>query len=381
MPNQIVSNASLYNWVRDLLLETYAGYPIKPVLIKTLAMMITGMLLAPHVQLYAIAMCVPLLIKLPSITRRLERFVADDRVQAQRFFAPFIYAMVATLGNETAYLIIDCTKVGPKCRTLFIAIAYHWTALPIVWKTYKGKKGHLKGEEHQQLMEQIFPYVGHCRRVVILGDAEFSNAPAINTSQSQQWGFVFRFQSNYQVQLETNGPWQSAQAVYEGVGLQPGQVRHWPLAAFTQAHQHPNLLMTIQWDEGQDEPLCLISNLVAGDQPQLIYDKRYWVETLFGNCKSRGFQLDRVLMTDPEHIDRLILAVAIATCLMLGLGTHLIVSNQRDQVDRADRRDLSLFQLGWRWFYRLLTLNRLELFKFEFRWDFKLPKAGFRPAS
>jgi hypothetical protein len=363
------------------LVETYAGYPLKSSVIKTLAMMIAGMLLAPHVQLFAIAMCVPLLIKLPSITRRLERFVANEQVHPKRFFAPFVYAMIAALGNETAYLIIDCTKVGPQCRTLFIGLAYHNTVLPLVWKTYKGKKGHLKGDQHRHLLKQVERYVQHCRRVVILGDAEFSNAQVINPCRSKSWDFVLRFQSNYRVQLETDGKWQSAQEIYEAAGLQPGQVRHWNIAAFTQAHQHSNLMMTIHWDAGEDEPICLISNPDASEQPHLIYDKRFWVETLFGNCKSRGFQLDRVLMTDPAHIDRLMLAIAIATSLMLGLGTHLIVSGQRDQVDRADRRDLSLFQIGWRWFYRLLTLERLEQLKFEFRWDFTLPKAGFQPAQ
>jgi hypothetical protein len=381
MYNQIASNASLYSWLETLLLETYTGHDIKSNLIKTLAMMITGLLLGPHVQLFAIAMCIPLLIKLPSITRRLERFVDDERVKPERFFAPFVYAMIAALGNETAYLVIDCTKAGPKCRTLFIGLAYHNTVLPLVWKTYKGKKGHLKGEQHQQLLKQVERYVRHCRRVVVLGDAEFSNGPVINQCRAQSWGFVLRFQSNYRVQLEAGGAWQSAQEIYEAAGLQPGQVQHWKIAAFTQLHQHANLLMTIQWDEGEDEPLCLISNLTASEQPHLIYDKRFWVETLFGNCKSRGFQVDRILMTDPAHIDRLMLAIAIATCLMLGLGTHLIVSNQRDQVDRADRRDLSLFQIGWRWFYRLLILERLDHLKIVFRWDFTLPKAGFQPAQ
>jgi len=239
----------------------------------------------------------------------------------------------------------------------------------------------LKGDQHQHLLKQVERYVQHCRRVVIFGDAEFSNAQVISQCRLKSWDFVLRFQSNYRVQLESDGPWLSAQEIYEAAGLQPGQVRHWNIAAFTQLHQHSGLMMTVQWDEGEAEPLCLISNLDADQQPHLIYDKRFWVETLFGNCKSRGFQLDRVLMTDPAHIDRLILAITIATCLMLGLGTHLIVIGQRDQVDRADRRDLSLFQIGWRWFYRLLTLNRLEQLKIEFRWDFTLPKAGFQPAQ
>jgi len=381
MPQPVNPNQAMYIWVRDFLQHIYVDKNIDNIFVKTLAMMITGMLLGPHVQLFAIAMCVPLLVKLPSIVRRFERFVADDRVEADKYFEPFVRAMIISLGNETAYLLIDCTQAGRKCRTLFIGLAYHNTVLPVVWKTLKGNKGHVKGKFQKELLEQIQHQFQHCRRVIVLGDAEFSNEPVINGLRPKNWGFVFHFQSNYRIQLEPDGPWLSALSIYEGAGLKPGQVKHWSIAGFTEAHQIPNLTMTVQWEAGCEEPLCLISNLPPGEQPHLIYDMRYWVETLFGNCKSRGFQLARTHMTTPEHIDRLILGLAIATCLALGLGTHLIVINQADQVDRADRRDLSLFQLGWRWLYRLLALDRLHELKIVFRWDFKLPPAGFQPAK
>jgi hypothetical protein len=86
-------------------------------------------------------------------------------------------------------------------------------------------------------------------------------------------------------------------------------------------------------------------------------------------------------MTTPDHIDRLVLAIAIATCITLGWGTHLIVTKQADQVDRADRRDLSLFQIGWRWIFRLVALDRLHELKIVFRWDIHLPPPGFQPAA
>jgi hypothetical protein len=375
------SNQALYIWSRDFLQNIYADKNIDPLYIRTLAMLITGMLLGPHVQLFAIAMCVPLMIKLPSLVRRFERFVADEQVEVEKYFEPFVRAMLISLGNETAYLLIDCTQAGPQCRTLFIGLAYHQTVLPVVWKTLKGKKGHVKGQFQKELLDQVYRRLRYCRRVIVLGDAEFSNEPVINSLKPKNWGFVFHFQSNYLVQLEPDGPWLAAQSIYEAAGLQPGQVKHWSLVAFTEAHQIPNLTMTVHWEAGCDEPLCLISNLALEEQPHLIYDKRYWVETLFGNCKSRGFQLARTHMTTPAHLDRLILGLAIATCLALGLGTHLIVINQADQVDRADRRDLSLFQLGWRWLYRLLALNRLHELNIVFRWDFQLPPPGFHPAQ
>jgi hypothetical protein len=109
---------------RDLLQGVYAGHgrSVDTWVIKTLALMITGMLLGPHVQLFAIAMCLPIAAKPTSLTRRLERFVADERIVVQTLFEPFVIAMIASLGNETAYLVIDCTQAGPHCRTLFACL-------------------------------------------------------------------------------------------------------------------------------------------------------------------------------------------------------------------------------------------------------------------
>lgn len=378
-----MSNQALYLRLHDLLQGVYAAHhrPVDAWIVKTLAMMITGMLLGPHVQLFAIAMCIPVAAKLPSLVRRLERFVADERVEVKTLFEPLVLAMVSCLGTETAYLVIDCTQAGPKCRTLFVGLCYHCTVLPLVWKTYPGHKGHIKGQHHRALLEQLAPHFRFHRRVIVLGDAEFSNEPVITWLLAHGWGFVLRFQSNYLIQTRPQTPWQSAQALYEAAHLQPGQVQHWESVGFTEAHNTPGLTMTVQWGEHELAPLCLISNLPAQEQPHVIYDCRYWVETLFGNCKSRGFQLARTEMTTPEHIDRLVLAITLATCLTLGLGTHLIVTGHADQVDRADRRDLSLFQLGWRWLFRLIALNRLHELNWEFRWDFQLPPPGFQPAA
>lgn len=378
-----MANQQLYLAMKELLQNAYHGQnqAVADHLLKTLAMMVTGVLLGPHVQLYALAMCVPLPIKLASIVRRFSGFVADSRVDVQAMFAPFVYAMQATLSAEKVYLVMDCTKVGPKCRVLVIGLVYHGTVLPIIWQTLKGKKGHVKGDFQKALLAKVQAYFDGYRQVIVLGDAEFSNETVIGWLCAQGWHFVFRFQSNYRLQTEPDAPWVSALSAYEARQPQAGQVYAWQNVLFTELHQRPNLTMTIQWNQSEPEPLCLISNLPRSAQPHLLYEMRYWIETLFSHCKSRGFALGRCLMVTPAHIDRLLLAVAIATCVTLGLGTHLIVSNQTDQVDRPDRRDLSLFQLGWRWLYRLLALDRLHELQIVFRWDFELPPPGFQPAT
>jgi hypothetical protein len=93
-----------------------------------------------------------------------------------------------------------------------------------------------------------------------------------------------------------------------------------------------------------------------------------------------GLHKHNTQMTTPEYVDRLLLAVASASCLVLGLGTHLVIIKQTKRVDRSDRRDLSLFQLGWRYLFRLLALNRLRDIKMRFSWQFQLPPPGFQRA-
>lgn len=376
-----MTNRKLYSFLNDLLRDIYKNQHIPKHLITTMAMMMTGLFLGRHVQLWQMALWVPVDTLLLSIVRRFERWIANPAVEMGKFFEPFVWAMQASLGNETAYLLIDCTQAGKKCRTLMIGLAYHGTVLPIVWKTVRGNKGHVTGELHRTLLEQVYPLFCYHKRVIVLGDAEFSNEKVISWLLKVNWGFVLRFQSSYLVKTADNTDWQSTSSLYQSVGLQPGQVRHWSNVAFTKSHQFSGLDITTQWAAGEDEVLCLVSSLPGGELPHIIYEMRYWVETLFGNHKSRGFQLTRTHMTDPEHIDRLVLVLAIATCIALGLGTHLILIKETRQVDRADRRDLSLFQMGWRWFFRLLAMDRLHELKITFSWGFELAPPGFQPTS
>jgi hypothetical protein len=54
------------------------------------------------------------------------------------------------------------------------------------------------------------------------------------------------------------------------------------------------------------------------------------------------------------RLSRLTLAVAFLYVWLLSVGTRTIRAGLRHLVDRKDRRDLSLFQIGWRFIDRKL---------------------------
>ena len=104
-----MANRKLYSFLKNSLRDIYKDRHIPKHLITTMAMMMTGLFLGRHVQLWQMAIWVPVNILLPSIVRRFERWVADPAVETTKFFEPFVWAMQASLGNETGYLLIDCT--------------------------------------------------------------------------------------------------------------------------------------------------------------------------------------------------------------------------------------------------------------------------------
>jgi len=102
------------------------------------------------------------------------------------------------------------------------------------------------------------------------------------------------------------------------------------------------------WGARYQEPLYLVSNLAslqrAGDGSR----KRRHLETFFSDQKSRGFQLDRSHLSDPERVHRLMFAAGLAYVWVIYLGTLAQEDDWLPVIHRSNRCDLSLFQLGLR---------------------------------
>ena len=59
------------------------------------------------------------------------------------------------------------------------------------------------------------------------------------------------------------------------------------------------------------------------------------------------------------RLSRLMLAVALLYVWLISIGTRTVRSGLRHLIDRKERRDLSIFQIGLRFIERCLTNDRL----------------------
>ena len=92
-----MTNRELYSFLKGFLHDIYKGQCIPRHLITTMAMMLTGLFLGRYVQLWQMALWVPVNILWPSIVRRFERWVANPAVEIAKFFEPFVWARQASL--------------------------------------------------------------------------------------------------------------------------------------------------------------------------------------------------------------------------------------------------------------------------------------------
>lgn len=77
--------------------------------------------------------------------------------------------------------------------------------------------------------------------------------------------------------------------------------------------------------------------------------------------------MEHTRLQRPEQLERLLLALSIATLWCHELGEYVLAEGEacRREIDPGPTRELSLFQLGLRWLKRCVSTNmdRLPCFK------------------
>ena len=110
------------------------------------------------------------------------------------------------------------------------------------------------------------------------------------------------------------------------------------------------------WRPPHKRPLYLISNHACLHDICRFYSKRFKIETLFSDKKSRGFNIHKSHLRHPERVARLLLAAALAYIWMVYLGCTIADDEKRRRlIDRPNRTDKSLFRLGLDWLKYVLT--------------------------
>lgn len=346
-------NLKRYRAIKQALKQLYPKEPQGNLArhLDTLAGLISGIVGSKSTNLPHVASKVPHGKKVESRVKQFTRWVSNDNIECEIYFLPYAEALLASLAVRPLDLIMDGSTVGRGCLALLVSVVYQKRALPLAWLVVKGRKGHFPETSHLALLEQVHAMIPAHAPVTFLGDGEFDGIGLQECLDAYGWRYVCRTAKN--IILCRN----DHEFAFETLPLEAGT--RFSLPAVTLRNQGYGPVHAIGWwGEGYDEPIYLLTNLADADAACDWYRKRARIETFFSDQKSRGFNLHKSHLSDPQRLARLMIAACLAYIWIIDLGVRALQDQWRSLIHRRKRCDLSLFQLGLRLLDYLLNEDK-----------------------
>jgi hypothetical protein len=356
-----------YRAIVTKLVQLY-GYPSGRMMqrIQVLAGFISGIVGSQSTHSREVAKHAGLGAKVDSREKRLSRWYHNEQVTYELDYLPYLQEMLAGLAGLALPLAIDGSEIGRGCMVLMVSLLYNQRAIPLAWTVFQRPKGHASAEEHIHLLEVVRRLLPATSEIIFLGDGEFDSVELQTYLQAlPQWSYVCRTAKNTQIMLD--GEWMTLDTL--PFTAEPCLTLADVL--FT-AQAYGPVQVVVRWDAQYAEPLYLVTNFELGEEAGYWYQQRMRIETFFSDQKSRGFQLHKSHIRDPLRLTRLLIAACLAYIWMIYLGTQAHLRRLVPLLHRADRCDLSLFQLGLDLLHYYLEEDR------EILVDFSLPESFFR---
>ena len=319
---------------------------------ENLAWMMTGIQQAQHVHLSKIATHRPGEATLESKTMQLRRFLANDAIEPLTYYEPLARTLIETAARhmKRLRLLVDIVELSGHRQILMVALAYRRRALPLLWYLRRGQ-GATDAQTQCQLMQAIEPLLPEGKRPMIVADGEFHAVDLLAHLDEVGWGFRFRLPSSTCVHL----PDGTIKALSE-VEIAPGERRYLQDVYLTTLHAYGPISLAIYWKQGEDTPWFIVTDEDEASYLTLRqYSRRMLIEQLFGDLEGGGFHLDQSQIYDLERLSRLVLVLALVYTWLVHVGSWVIKRGWRNRVDRRDRRDRSLVEIGRYWIRRRLT--------------------------
>lgn len=323
--------------------------------VRGLALFAVGMIWAGTVRLHQVAAALPLGVRVPSTERHLRRLLANPHVTVETLWRPLLPILLRRWAGQEVVLVFDPSPHRADWTVLWVGIVLHRRVLPLAWCLVPQQASWPQTLEPllAPMLAAITAALPVGCTVTLLGDRGVAGPTLIDAAQERGWDVVLRLNV---------GPTQAHRLrVLDPDGAPSGtEWRLWDWVATVGAGWHGRVqifqgagwrtgYLTLHRRPGMREWWILFSTRPGGHARVREYARRSRVEATFGDGKRRGWGLEQSRVSDPAHLDRLLLVWHLALWWLHALGAYVIKTGRRPHFDRPDRRERSLVRLGWLW--------------------------------
>ena len=338
-------------WVRSVCTVT-----LRKSQAKTLSVLVAAALTVSRVSLANLGRALPGESWAKHKIKRAGRFLANDRIEVSTamagVLAPLLKRWRKGYKNKPLVVSLDWTDIR-GLQVLMAAAVVQGRSIPLLWAScsknvWDGHKSRNSFEEALLLLlRNLIPRTLGLE-IVLLADRGFGRTELGRFCQQQGFHYVIRIQPKVWIQVGSVKTRLDQYPVSRGICRRLNDVLyhvvHHPLP------QH----VIVRWKPGlpprRDACWYLMTDLPQSARTLSdLYAKRMEIEEFFRDVKNRrqGWALRDTGITDPDRLDRLILILAIAYLLLVGLGLHARCYHRNGRWASSNRADsLSAFRLG-----------------------------------
>lgn len=344
------SSLKLYHHVMTMLKPmTWQG---RKETLHTLALMMTGIFQSGDVRLGHIAKKTPLPTKQDSVEQRFRRWLKNPHIDERVNYDPIARGLLFSLRHTRLRIQIDRTLISDQFNILQVTLYWRKRAIPLVWKMlpHQGSSGYADWVEVLGHLATLLPPNA---QVALLGDREFGTVDMMDLARWQGWDYCLRVKGDQLIWDETAQQWRELRTL-----IAQGKTRFLRDVFYTKSN-HYRTHFALTFDQKADEPCIVSTNRTPSQRTLNEYRKRFGCEPFFSDLKSRGFDMARTQLKHRDRFSRLLLVLVLLAIWLIGIGQQLTMKRRGQELVRPSQVcRFSLFQIGYRWLDKQLTLAR-----------------------
>lgn len=330
---------------------------LRPRLREPLSCVLVGMSQAVASHQQRVADSMPLKTDQASKIQRFRRLLDNAKLSAEGIYQPIVRAALSGLRRQRVHILLDRVVLTDSQNVLVVSLGFRRRSIPLVWRILD-HAGSSNLTDQQTVLAAAVALLPPEVRVIIQADSEFRSQTLFTWIVSYGWEAILGVRGNLTV---TSDPRQVGQAL--SAWLPDRDTVIYLNQVWLSEEQYGPVNVLAWWDKNDRGVLtcyAVMTNLPASWQTYRIGSRRMWIETMFRDWQSGGFDLGKTAISDRERFHRLILLVCLVYLWFVSVGRWLVKRGYRHLLDSGPSGawHRSLFTLAVAWQNRCRTFDQ-----------------------
>src|SRR4051795_4059580 len=221
-------------------------------------------------------------------------------------------------------LALDPTNLGDRFTVLNISVLYRGCAVPVIWTVVEGGAPGAWEPHWERMLRILAGRVPAGWQVLVLTDRGMYSPRLFRCLVGLHWHPFLRIRAQGSYRPAGSQEWLDLKDLCPQIG----ETQAFQAEVFKNEEGRLECTLVAFQGEGYAEPWLIVTDLAPEVAKASWYGLRGWIEQGYKRVKGEGWKLPRTRIRDCHRLERLWLAVAVATMWVLEVGGEAEVDEQ-----------------------------------------------------